>query len=371
MTIRSVPFFNYPYIFTEHEEDFTSIFQNVAQRGAFIAQQEMHDFEQHLATFTGARHALGFSNATDGLHIALRAAGIGPGDEVIFSSHTMVATAAAIHFAGATPVPVECGPDHLMDPAAAAAAVTSATRALMPTQLNGRTCNMDALQEIANKHDLLIIEDAAQALGSKFKSKQAGTFGAASAISFYPAKTLGCLGDGGAVLTNDDDMRHKMFLLRDHGRDENGEVVMWGLNTRLDNLQAAFLDYKLARYDQEISRRREIAALYQQLLGDVSELVLPPAPDSDPNHFDIFQNYEIEAERRDDLKAYLKEHGIGTLIQWGGKAVHQFEKLGFTVSLPYTERMFTRCLMLPMNRSLTDEDVSYVGQIVRQFYDYV
>lgn len=370
MTIRSVSFFNYPSVFTAHEEDFISIFQDVGRRGAFIAQQDMRDFEQHLAAFTGARHALGFSNATDGLHIALRAAGIGPGDEVIFCSHTMVATAAAIHFADATPVPVECGADHLMDPTAAEAAVTQRTRAIMPTQLNGRTCDMDALQAIADKHGLLIVEDAAQALGSKFKYKQAGTFGIASAISFYPAKNLGCLGDGGAVLTNDDAVYRKMFLLRDHGRDESGDVVMWGLNTRLDNLQAAILDFKLARYDEEISYRRKIAALYQARLGDIGELILPPAPDSDPAHFDVFQNYEIEAERRDDLKAYLKEHGVGTLIQWGGKAVHQFEKLGFKVSLPYTERMFTRCLMLPMNRSLTTEDVAYVCDAVRRFYGY-
>lgn len=367
---RAVPFFNYPHVFTSHEEDFISIFRDVGRRGAFIAQQDLRDFEQHLAAFTGARHALGFSNATDGLHIALRAAGIGPGDEVIFCSHTMVATAAAIHFAGATPVPVECGPDHLMDPAAAGAAVTPRTRALMPTQLNGRTCDMDALQAIADKHGLLIVEDAAQALGSRFKGRQAGTFGAANAISFYPAKNLGCLGDGGAVLTNDDVVYRKMFLLRDHGRDESGDVVMWGLNTRLDNLQAAILDFKLARYDEEISHRRRIAALYQAQLGDIQELVLPPAPDSDPDHFDVFQNYEIEAERRDDLKAYLKEHGIGTLIQWGGKAVHQFEKLGFKVSLPYVERMFTRCLMLPMNRSISDEDVSYVCEKVREFYGH-
>ena len=367
---RPVPFFNYPFVFTSEEKAFVSIFQDVGRRGAFIAQQDLRDFEQHLAAFTGARHALGFSNATDGLHIALRAAGIDPGDEVIFCSHTMVATAAAIHFIGAIPVPVECGPDHLVDPAAVAAAVTPRTRALMPTQLNGRTCDMDALQAIADRHGLLIVEDAAQALGSRFKDKQAGTIGIASAISFYPAKNLGCLGDGGAVLTNDDAVYGKMFLLRDHGRDETGEVVMWGLNTRLDNLQAAILDFKLARYDEEISHRRKIAALYQAQLGDIQELVLPPAPDSDPDHFDVFQNYEIEAERRDDLKAYLKERGIGTLVQWGGKAVHQFEKLGFKVSLPYTERMFSRCLMLPMNRSITDEDVAYVCAAVRQFYGY-
>lgn len=367
---RTVPFFNYPYVFNSHAEEFTAIFQDIGRRGAFIAQQDMRNFEANLAKYTGARYALGFSNATDGLHVALRAANIGPGDEVIFCSHTMVATAAAIHFAGAVPVPVECGPDHLMDPVSVAAAVTPRTRALMPTQLNGRTCNMDALQAIADQHGLLIVEDAAQALGSTFKGKQAGTFGIASAISFYPAKNLGCLGDGGAVLTNDDEMRRRMFLLRDHGRDESGEVVMWGLNTRLDNLQAAILDYKLARYEQEVVRRREIAALYQQLLGEVAELILPPAPDSDSDHYDVFQNYEIEAEQRDELRAYLRNSGIGTLIQWGGKAVHQFEKLGLCASLPYTERIFTRCLMLPLNTSLSNEDVDYVAATIRGFYGY-
>lgn len=156
------------------------------------------------------------------------------------------------------------------------------------------------------------------------------------------------------LLTNDDEMYRKLSLLRDHGRDEDGEVVMWGLNSRLDNLQAAVLDFKLAHYEAEIGRRRKIAALYNQRLCEVEELVLPPAPDSDPDHFDIFQNYEIEADRRDDLRSFLQQRGIGTLIQWGGKAVHQFQKLGFQMRLPSTERMFTRCLVLPMNTSLSD-----------------
>jgi dTDP-4-amino-4,6-dideoxygalactose transaminase len=143
---------------------------------------------------------------------------------------------------------------------------------------------------------------------------------------------------------------------------------MWGYNSRLDNLQAAILDFKLTHYDSEVARRREIASLYQERLGDVQELALPPAPGSEPDHFDVFQNYELEAERRDELKAYLKDNGIGTLIQWAGKAVHQFEDLKFNVSLPATDRLFTRCLMLPMNTSLTNEDVEYVCDTIRKFY---
>lgn len=368
VTVRQVPFFRYSYCFDSDREEFERIFRTVAGRGAFIMQKELVDLEANLAAYLGCRHALGVGNATDGLLYAVRSAGIGPGDEVIISSHTMIATAAAVHFAGATPVPVECGADHLLDPRAAEAAVTSKTRAIMPTQLNGRACNMDALQTIADRHGLMIVEDAAQALGSRFKGRCAGTFGIAAAISFYPAKVLGCFGDGGAVITNDDMVYEQLYRLRDHGRGTDGEIVSWGLNSRLDNLQAAFLDYQLKKYEDVILRRRQLATLYTERLKDVDEVVLPPAPGSDSDHFDVYQNYEIEAENRDALKTDLKELGIGTLIQWGGQAVHQLKALGFAQKLPYTDGLFKRMLMLPMNMSLEDADVHYVCDQIRSFY---
>ena len=365
---RTVPFFDYPHVFVSQEEDLLSVIADVGRRGAFILQRDLEEFERNLADYVEAKYVVGMANATDALHLALRAAGIGPGDEVVFCTHTMVATAAAIHFAGATPVPAECGPDHLIDPTSVERVITPRTKAIMPTQLNGRTCNMDALLAVSDKHSLLVIEDAAQALGSRFRGKAAGTFGIAGAISFYPAKTLGCLGDGGCVITSDDRMYETLLLLRDHGRDASGEVVAWCMNSRLDNLQAAILNHKLRTYDQAIARRREIGSLYNRQLGSLPQLRLPPPPDRDGDHFDIYQNYEIEAEHRDRLWAFLKERGVGTLIQWGGKAVHQFPKLGFTQRLPYTEELFTRLLMLPMNTSLTDEDVDYVCDQIRRFY---
>jgi len=368
MSKKTVPFFNYPAVFRSQEAEFVSIFADVGRRGAFILQRDLEEFEHNLARYLGVKHVLGVANATDALILAVRVAGIGPGDEVIFSSHTMVATASAIHFAGATPVPVDCGRDHLIDPCAVEAAVTPRTKAILPTQLNGRTADMDALAEIARRHRLLIVEDAAQALGSRFKGRAAGTFGVAGVISFYPAKTLGCFGDGGCVMTNDDAVYEQLLLLRDHGRDATGDVVAWGINSRLDNLQAAILNHKLKGYDDAVARRRQIAAMYERLLGDVVELRLPPGPDDDPDHFDIFQNYEIEADRRDDLRAYLKEEGVGTLVQWGGKAVHEFRKLGFTQRLPVTEELFSRLLMLPMHTALTDDDVEYVAAAIREFY---
>ncbi|MBA2707629.1 MAG: DegT/DnrJ/EryC1/StrS family aminotransferase [Gemmatimonadaceae bacterium] len=365
----SIPFFRYPHLFRQQREEILAAMTAVMERGAFILQSDLVEFEASLASFTGATHAIGVANGTDALIIALRAAGVGPGDEVIVPSHTYVASAASIHFADAKPVLVECGPDHMLDPAAAQAAVTSRTRAIMPVQLNGRTCDMDALQAIADRHDLVIIEDAAQALGSKFKGRNAGGFGLAAEFSFYPAKILGCFGDGGGLTTNDPEMARKMLLLRDHGRDENGLVVTWGLNSRLDNLHAAVLNVKLRQLDAEIERRRAIARMYREGLDGLDDIVLPPGPDDDPDHFDVYQNYEVEAGRRDELRAHLEKEGVRTIIQWAGKPVHQFEGLDIgPVHLPYTDRLFTRCFLLPMNTSLTDDETRYICDAIQRFY---
>jgi dTDP-4-amino-4,6-dideoxygalactose transaminase len=355
-------------VFAAHEEEFLAIFKSVGQRGAFILQEDLAEFEKNLASFLKVKYALGVGNATDGLILCLRAAGIKSGDEVILASHTMVATAAAVHFVGGVPIPVDVGPDHLIDPEAVEAAITPRTRAILPTQLNGRVCNMERLEEIAGRNGLVIVEDAAQALGAKYRGKYAGTFGSASAFSFYPAKVLGCFGDGGAVVTNDDSIYEQLCQLRDHGRNASGQIVSWGLNSRLDNLQAAFLNYQLTDYGQVVERRRELASVYGGRLRRVRQIILPPAPGINPEHFDVFQNFEIQAEQRDALKARLSQRGVGTLVQWNGQAIHQLKALGFTQSLPRTDRLFERLLMLPMNMSLTNEDVEYVCDLIVEFY---
>jgi len=199
-----VPFFNYSGAFKLLEREFQDIFLDVLDRGAFIQQRDLSDFESNLADYLDVKYAFGVGNATDGLTMIWKAIGLNEGDEVIFPSHTMVASPASVVHAGGTPVAVDCGEDHLIDALAIERAITDRTRAIMPVQLNGRTADMDAIQSICTKYDLLLVEDAAQALGSKFKGKSAGTFGIAAAFSFYPAKLLGCLGDGGAVVTNDD-----------------------------------------------------------------------------------------------------------------------------------------------------------------------
>ena len=365
----NIPFFNYPALFKEHEKKIVEIFSDVGHRGAYIMQNDLSDFESKIEKYTGIKHAIGVANATDAMQLLLKAGGVGAGDEVIFCSHTMVATASAIAFTGATPIPVEAGSDHLIDPDSIIKAITSHTKAIIPTQLNGRVADMDKILDIAHEYGLQIYEDSAQALGAKYKGQCAGSFGLGGCISFYPAKTLGCFGDGGIVLTNDDNIYNKIKLMRDHGRGEDGNVSIWGFNSRLDNLQAAILNFFFEDYDKTVKRRRYIADLYHKGLKDIDELTLPPATNSNNNHFDIYQNYEIEATRRDKFKSFLSDNGIGTLIQWGGKAVHEFKDLGFSQSLPITEKIMRDSLMLPLNMTVKDVEIKYICKCIRSFYN--
>jgi dTDP-4-amino-4,6-dideoxygalactose transaminase len=367
---RTVPFFDYKAFYSRRAAEFDAVMQDVLRRGAFILQQDVREFEEALASYLGVKHAVGLANCTDALILGLRAAGVGPGDEVVFPSHTFVASPSSIHWVGATPVPVEMGDDGLIAPEAVEAAVTSQTKAVMPVSLNGRSCRYDEIQAVCDRHGLAMVEDSAQALGSRYKGRPAGTFGLVGTFSFYPAKILGCFGDGGALVTDDDDAAAKVRRMRDHGRDEaTGEVVEWGVNSRLDNLQAAVLHMQFRDYEATIARRREVAMQYHAGLADVPELQLPPPPGAHPDFFDTFQNYEVLAERRDALCAHLKERGVGTLLPWGGKAAHQIAGLGFEgASLPKTEAYFQRCVLLPMNLFLDDDDVAYVVEGIRGFY---
>jgi dTDP-4-amino-4,6-dideoxygalactose transaminase len=365
-----IPFFRYSEVFGQHRDEILVAMLNVMDRGAFILQEEVKEFENGIARFIGAKYAIGTANATDALELILNAAGIGAGDEVIVPSHTFVATAASIHNIGATPVLADCGDDHLVDPASIESLINPSTRAIMPVQLNGRVCDMDQLQALASKYNLMLIEDSSQALGARFKGRCAGTFGLAGVFSFYPAKVLGCFGDGGMVVTNNEALAEKIRLMRDHGRGgHGGGVERWGRNSRLDNLHASVMLVKLRHYSKEIDRRRELAELYHRGLHGVAEITLPPAPDASPDHFDIYQNFEIQADRRDKLREHLERIGVKTIIQWGGKPIHQFPALGFTCDLPRTDCLFRRCFLLPLNTSLSNAEVDYVCAQIRAFYE--
>jgi dTDP-4-amino-4,6-dideoxygalactose transaminase len=368
MPLKTVPFFEYPRLWSDDRNDLLSIIDNVSSSGGFILQQAVSDFETELAAYAGINYSVGVGNATDGMEIFLEAIGLDLGDEIIISSHTMLATASAIKVAGGTPVPVDIGDDNLISVAAIEDAITSNTVGIMPTQLNGRVCDMESISALADKYGLFIVEDAAQALGARYKGQHAGTFGLASDISFFPAKVLGCIGDAGAVLVNDKALYHDIYQIHDHGRDTDGEVKRWGRNSRLDNIQAAILSHKLKSYGTVIARRREVAMMYQNRLGELNELQLPNPPTIDGVNFDVYQNYELQCDKRSELKAYLHKNGIGTLIQWGGTAIHQFTSLGFNQECPKTDEFFKRCIMLPMNVFISDDDVHYVCDKVIEFY---
>lgn len=366
-----VPFFNYPALFKEYEEEFIATFTDVGRRGAYIMQNDLFDFEQELSQYLGVRHALGVADGTVALTISLKLAGIKPGDEVIVPSHTFIATAAAVHHVGAVPVICDCGPDHEIDIDSATSLVTGKTKAIMPVQLNGRCCDMHGVKKFADEYGLKIVEDSCQALGARFDNRFAGTFGVAGSFSFYPAKVLGCFGDGGAVIVDCDDLARQAREYRDHGRDEkSGLVTRFGHNGRLDNVQAAFLRIKLRDYDKCLARRRQIAAIYHERLSEIEQLLLPPAPDSDNLRFDIYQNYEIEAEKRDELRQFLADRDIGTIMQWGGNVIHQFKDLNLRHNAAYAEEMSKKFLMLPLHHLLEDDEVHYVSDAIAEFYNH-
>ncbi|MEX2301489.1 MAG: DegT/DnrJ/EryC1/StrS family aminotransferase [Bryobacterales bacterium] len=409
---KRVPYIDYPRHYEAMRAGVMAAVDRVLCRGDLMLRADLRDFEEHLATFVGARHAIGVGNCSDALRLALLAAGVGAGDEVITVAHTFVATVAAIHHAGATPVLVDVGADHLMDPGAVEQAISPRTKVILPVHLNGRLCDMEPLSTLAKRHRLILIEDAAQGLGASLGANKGGTFGLAGCFSFYPAKILGAFGDGGAVVTNDVAFAGKIRALRNGGRLPNGDLIGWGWNSRLDNLQAAILDLKLNLLPGWIERRREIASRYQAKLAGLPGLVLPPAPAAataatpptahsprsestarttrteplahtarieltasstrtgQQQRFDVFQNYEIETDDRDGLAAHLSIAGIETMLPWGGRAVHQFPALGFEgVRLPATERLFERLLLLPMHCELSDEQVDYVAGAICRYFD--
>lgn len=369
----ATPFFDWRRLYDEHAAEYDQIFQRVGRSGGFILQRDVDELEERLARLIGVEHVVALSDATNAMILGLRALGLQAGDEVIISSHTFQATAQSVHWAGGVPVPAETGEDGMMAVDAIEALITPRTRVIMPTQVNGRIADMDAIAAIAERHGLLVAEDSAQALGATYRGRGAGSFGAFGCFSFYPSKLLGCFGDGGALSTNDAELAAKVRSMRNHGANAAKMITedcdIWGTNSRLDNLHAAVLNHKLEHYfDADIRRRREIAAAYHAGLADVPGVRRPPPPDAPDDRFDAFQNYEILSDRRDGLKAHLAAQGIGSIVQWSGVPIHRMRGLGFSQSLPRTDAYFEQCLLLPMNHMLTDAEVGETIAAVRAFH---
>ena len=363
-----VPFVDVPKQYQIIKEDVLRTIDDVLSRGDLILRKDVEEFEKNIAFLVGTKYAVGLNSGTDTMFLPLKALGIGPGDEVITVSHTFVASIAVIVQVGAKPVLVDVKEDFTMDADKLEAAITEKTKAIIPVHLNGRSCEMDKIMEIAKKHNLIVIEDAAQALGAKYDNKMVGSFGLVGSFSLYPFKVLGCFGDGGIMTTDDEKLAEKVRLLRDHGQKTKTEIVCFGFNSRLDNIQAAILNLKFKYMPQYIQKRREIASIYEKGLSGVSGIKLPPAPASDQKHFDTFQNYVLKAQKRDELYNFLKEKSVETLIK-DPVANHLQPGLGLSnFNLPYSEQLAKEVISLPMYPELSQEQIEYVIDCVKEFY---
>ncbi len=342
----------------EHEEAVRRVFA----RGWYILGQEVEAFEAEFAAYHGGGHAVGVANGTDAIELALRAAGVGPGDEVITVSHTAVATVCAVERAGARPVLVDIDPRTCtIDPRAVRAAITPRTRAIVPVHLYGHPADLDPLIDIAGRAGLLLIEDCAQAHGALYRGRPVGTFGHLAAFSFYPTKNLGACGDGGAVLTADGQLAARLRRLRNYGQAERYHHVERGMNSRLDEMQAALLRVHLVHLDEHNNERRRLAALYRKRL---SGLTLPQTWPGEEKVRHVYHLFVVRHPQRDALRRRLQEHGVGTLIHYP-LPVHlqpAYADLGYRPgSLPETERAAREVLSLPLYVGLCDEQVEQVA----------
>lgn len=362
-----VRFVNYPRQYQQLKKEFDGVFEEIMSGGDFILRRHVEEFERRIAEYVGTKHAIGVNTGTDALYLSAHALGFKPGDEVITVAHTFVATVGAIVQCGATPVLVDITDDFNIDVNQIEAAITPKTKGIIPVHLNGHACNMDKIMEIATKYNLRVVEDAAQALGAKFKGKRCASFGDTAIFSFYPAKMLGTAGDGGMVCTNDDGLARKLRAFRDNGRVDSAEVIeCFGWCTRLDNLHAAILNMKFNYFDKWIERRREIAKLYDEGLTGVGDVITHPCAHGE--YFDVYQNYVIRSKRRDDLVKHLRASGIEVLISWP-IPLHKQKVLGLEhFKLPLTERISSEVVSLPMYVELTDGEVGMVIDAVKSFF---
>jgi dTDP-4-amino-4,6-dideoxygalactose transaminase len=360
-----VPFVDLQAQHAPLREEMDRAFRGLVDRGDFILGGAVEKFEAEYAAFIGAKHAIGVGNGLSAIELALRAHAVSAGDEVITPANTFIATVLAIMSVGATPVFVDMDPaTYTIDPRAISAAVTSRTRAIVPVHLYGQPIDLDAVMAVASRHNLLVVEDAAQAHGARYKGRRAGSIGNSAAFSFYPSKNLGALGDAGMITTNDDAAAAKMRLLRNYGQRVKYYHSVAGTNSRLDTLQALMLSIKLPHLDGwNAARRRHAAAFNALLAGHVGT----PAASPDVEH--IYHLYVIETDRRDALQQRLKARQIDSGIHYPVPAHLQeaCAPLGYKPgTFPATERAAARILSLPMYAELTPHQIEYVAEAIRE-----
>jgi dTDP-4-amino-4,6-dideoxygalactose transaminase len=364
----TIPFLN---LRAQHEplrDQFNAAIQEVIDASAFAGGPFVQKFEQDFAPFCQCAHAVGVGNGTDALWLALLALGIGHGDEVITVPNSFIATAEAITYAGATPKFVDVDErTYTMDPALLERAITPKTKAVIPVHLYGQMADMDPIVEVARRHGLFVVEDAAQAHGAEYKGRRAGSIGDVGCYSFYPGKNLGAFGEAGAVVTNNPEIAQKVRCLREHGQTKKYHHSMIGWNCRMDGLQAAVLRIKLKHLQEGNARRREHARQYTKQFNGAAGIVTPLEPDGRTH---IYHLYVIRVRNRDGLMAALGEKGIGTAIHYPVPLhlTEAYRSLGLGPgTCPVAERLAPEIVSLPMFPELTPEQVDTVSREVRAF----
>ena len=363
-----VPFLELKPAYDELRVGFDAAYRRVMDSGWYVLGKELEAFEAEFAAYCGVNHCVGVGNGLDALHLILRGYGIGQGDEVIVPSNTYIATWLAVSYAGATPVPAEPDPrTYNLDPNRIESALTRRTKAIIPVHLYGQPADMDPIMEIARQHGLKVIEDAAQAQGARYKGRRTGSLGDAAGNSFYPAKNLGAFGDTGAVTTNSDELADRVRTLRNYGSKKKYYNDFKGFNSRLDELQAAFLRVKLVKLNEWNAWRTTIAHYYLNELQGLPELVLPFVPaDIDP----VWHLFVVRHPRRDELQRHLAEAGIGTLIHYpvpphlSGAYSDLGQRQG---AYPIAEEQSRTVLSLPIGPHLNEEAQNHVIAAIRSF----
>jgi dTDP-4-amino-4,6-dideoxygalactose transaminase len=366
--MRKVRFVDPVKVYLMIKDEIDSAYFAVMEKGDLIDRGQLKSFEENLAKFVGAKYAVGLNSGYDALHMSLRAAGIGPGDEVIVPAHTFVATCSAVVNVGATPVLVDVGKDFNINCDLIEEAITPRTRGIIPVHLSGWMADMPRVTEIAEKHGLMVVEDACQSLGSSVNGKRAGAWGLTGCWSFYPFKILGGYGDGGAITTNDPEVAKFAQRMRYNGEDrDSGEYHGHGFTCLLDNMQAAFLDVKLRYLPAWIVKRKALAERYRQALSDLPDLLLPHYDRPGFDH--VYQNYTLRAKRGSEFSDFMKANGVEVLTQFR-KPYYKHEALKLVDrGFPETEALSWEVCSLPMNVEITDEEVEYVIEVVRRFYE--
>ena len=363
-----VPFGDLRAQYKAHQAEIDKAISSVIAKTAFIGGAPVNEFSADFRRLFKAPYFVPCANGTDAIYIALRMLGIGPGDEVITTAHSWIATSEVITQAGAKPVFVDVDPYYGIDLGGIEAKISSRTRAIVPVHLYGQALNMTRIMEIAAKHDLRVVEDCAQAHLAAWEEKLVGTFGHAGTFSFYPGKNLGAYGDAGGVVTTDPELAQKMRIFAVHGQEEKHQHQIEGINSRLDGLQAAILSAKLPFLEAWTKRRQEIAALYDSLLGDTGEVEIPLRR-SGASH--VFHLYVIQTDDRDALAEYLKETGISTGLHYpiALPFLPAYQYLGYRQEdFPRSARNQVRILSLPIYPEMTNSMVEYVAEKIRVFF---